>query len=58
MAFAHRAIQLGEILFQVYPIHLKQLLIYPKIVVCVVAALCEMVEIKYRAKQVYQKAAN
>ena len=54
--FIHRAIQLGEILIQVYHIHLNHSSIYPKILLTDVANLCQIIGEKNKAKQLYQKA--
>jgi hypothetical protein len=51
-------IQLGELLIQGYDIHLNQSAIYPKIFLCDLALLCEMIGKKDRAKQLYQKALD
>jgi len=58
ITFIHRAIQLGELLLQGYDVHLKQSCIYPKILLSDIAALCETVGKKDRAKQLYQKTID
>jgi hypothetical protein len=58
MNLIDRTIQLGELLFQGYDIHLNQSAIYPKILLCDVASLCEISGRNDREKQLYQKAIN
>lgn len=56
--FIHRAIQLGEILIEVYHIHLKHSSIYPKTILTDLANLYENIHNKIRAKQLYQQAID